>query len=643
MAQPVSDVVYDIEQYSPRSGRVIGEDEQIYNIVDLLGGGSGGTTNHAALSNLGFEASGHTGFASAVALQQEISNRELAISEKQGQIEELQGEIQAADTAISEVSTGLSGLNTAVTEGFQAVNGEILATNATLGKTNEALWGYEDPITREWMDGVLQSLQKELEYNAIMQLDVTATPALPSLPRARYWHIAMLGDLQGSYDYDRYFYLSAGEAHDDDISVAVARWRIDGQRVYFEYLDNGIVTETVDLTDVDGSVLLETYRPIADAGVVWFFGPNHGASAFPDNDNIRSILDINVTALYTIIGDSFQLATESKQLVGAINELFGAIGGSDSGGISNLIISDEETLENVQGSPNSLAVTPYEIGAWKLNTTARGFECTSTDPRFNGIWVDIGVNAAGTVNGNSLGTHIFMHESEQFVLVWSSWNANPNVPRAGYWFINNATTPRLDNSALVRLAVTAYAPADETITPPDTATMQWVYHESQEPTIYGFERHFNLHSTPDGKAYVGENELARVMDLPNIPTAPTTGDYVLSVSDGVISWIPSDSFAFIPDRENRVAVLNTDDTWTAEADGFVQRSATITHPSTTFAIFRLYQNGVIAWANEHAGLISTGLYEFTSETIPVKAGDVILTESSGSNITSTLYFIPPRR
>jgi len=66
-----------------------------------------------------------------------------------------------------------------------------------------------------------------------------------------------------------------------------------------------------------------------------------------------------------------------------------------------------------------------------------------------------------------------------------------------------------------------------------------------------------------------------------------------------------ENFAFIPDRANRVAVLNTDGTWTVSADGFVQRSATITHPSTAFAIFRLYQNDVIAWAIEHSGLLLT--------------------------------------
>jgi len=42
-ATPVSDDVYDIDAYSPRSGRIIGEDGKLYNIVDLLSGSGGGT------------------------------------------------------------------------------------------------------------------------------------------------------------------------------------------------------------------------------------------------------------------------------------------------------------------------------------------------------------------------------------------------------------------------------------------------------------------------------------------------------------------------------------------------------------------------------------------------------------------------
>jgi len=130
LAQPVSDVVHDIEQYSPRSGRVIGEDGELYNIVDLLAGGVG-TTDHAALSNLDFASSGHTDFASEAALNSEISNREAAIAAKQGQIE--------------------------------TINGELQDTNAVLLKTNEALWGHEDPVTKEWVAGTLQNLQDAVD------------------------------------------------------------------------------------------------------------------------------------------------------------------------------------------------------------------------------------------------------------------------------------------------------------------------------------------------------------------------------------------------------------------------------------------------------------------------------------------------
>jgi len=86
-AAPVADEVYDIEAYSPRSGRVIGEDGKLYNLVDLLlsfdGGGNGGedgTTNHAALSNLDFAQSRHTGFASQLSLISETQARQAALN-----------------------------------------------------------------------------------------------------------------------------------------------------------------------------------------------------------------------------------------------------------------------------------------------------------------------------------------------------------------------------------------------------------------------------------------------------------------------------------------------------------------------------------------------------------------------------------
>ena len=485
MAQPVSDVVHDIEQYSPRSGRIIGEDEQIYNLVDLLGSGSGGTNNHASLSNLDIANSGHTGFASEVALNNEISNRETAIAAKQGQIETL--------------------------------NGELQATNADLSKTNESLWGHIDEETREWVDGDIQRLEDIINYNAILQIDVTSTPAPPSLHRARYWHVDMVGDLQGSYDYDRYFYLTADEAQVDDDSTAVARWRIDGQRVFFEYFDGGVLTRTVDITAIDGSVILETFRPITEAGVVWFFGASRGTSAFPDADNIRSVIDINIPALQTIIGDSFTLATESKQLVGAINEIFTLhhIG-------SNVYTSDSSP-DGLSGISGDVAITPYGVYVMRLGAASTGFKATTTDQRFVGVWSDMGVNTQGTTTGESLGTHWYLHESGNYVLVWSSYNANPSIPRAGYWFINHAGTPRLDGSASLAYMMTPTQPLDSTTLPESGQwgwmNISWEAHEGTIPSQLGWERLFGIYKTPDSRAFVDEFELLRAVDLAtaNIP------------------------------------------------------------------------------------------------------------------------------
>ena len=98
---------------------------------------------------------------------------------------------------------------------------------------------------------------------------------------------------------------------------------------------------------------------------------------------------------------------------------------------------------------------------------------------------------------------------------------------------------------------------------------------------------------------------------------------------------------FIPDYASRSSVLTGDGTWTVTDTGFVQRFATVTHPNTVYAWFKLTVNGVIAWEVEYSGLLSTGLYEYSSPPLPVKAGDVITTSTGGGGITTMLYFIPP--
>ena len=98
---------------------------------------------------------------------------------------------------------------------------------------------------------------------------------------------------------------------------------------------------------------------------------------------------------------------------------------------------------------------------------------------------------------------------------------------------------------------------------------------------------------------------------------------------------------FVPDWENKTQVMTGLGTWTATASGFIQRQANINNPTTPYAIFRIKINGILAWSTEYAGLLTTGLYELTSPHIAVKKGDVIVIESTGSNITNALYFIPP--
>jgi len=129
-----------------------------------------------------------------------------------------------------------------------------------------------------------------------------------------------------------------------------------------------------------------------------------------------------------------------------------------------------------------------------------------------------------------------------------------------------------------------------------------------------------------------------------IEEAPIDGEYYAR-KDGLWANIDpnnGDTAAFIPDFVNRSQVMAGDGTWAVTADGFVQRAATVTHPSTAYAGFSMAINGITAWSVEYAGLLPSGLYDFTSPPIAVKKGDVVVTTSNGNGITSTLFHIPPQ-
>ena len=175
----------------------------------------------------------------------------------------------------------------------------------------------------------IDELNRDLKYNAIYTFDATVQSAPPNLPRGYNWHVDMIGPMMAEHQYSRFFYLDVEDAKLDQpgspvIEKAVARWVIDGKHVYFEYLTDGIVNTVVDLTNEDGDILIPRFRPIP-INNVWFFGKNQ-ANPFPTDDNVRSILDINVWGLALMLGNTFDLKTINKQIVGAINEINDKIG-----------------------------------------------------------------------------------------------------------------------------------------------------------------------------------------------------------------------------------------------------------------------------------------------------------------------------
>jgi len=171
----------------------------------------------------------------------------------------------------------------------------------------------------------IDELDKNLKYNAIYIFDATIQSAPPNLPRGYNWHVDIQEPLNVEHQYSRFFFLTAEDAALDqrgnpNINAAVARWFIDDFHMGFDYLENGLVHTTVDITSpIDGSVLIPSYRPIP-IGDTWFFGVNQ-ADPFPETDTVRSIVDINVQGLTVMLGNTFNLNTDNKQIVAAINEV----------------------------------------------------------------------------------------------------------------------------------------------------------------------------------------------------------------------------------------------------------------------------------------------------------------------------------
>jgi len=185
------------------------------------------------------------------------------------------------------------------------------------------------PLESTNVQDAIDRLDMDMRYNAICIFDATIQTAPPNLPRGYNWHVEMVGDMLDDHQYRRYFYLDVEDAILDlpsspNLSKAVACWVIDGKQMYFEYLTAGLVSTVVELTDENGAVLIQRFRPIP-IGDTWFFGSNQ-ANDFPTDDNVRSILDINVCGISTMLGNTFDLKTTNKQIVNAINEINDKVG-----------------------------------------------------------------------------------------------------------------------------------------------------------------------------------------------------------------------------------------------------------------------------------------------------------------------------
>jgi len=190
-----------------------------------------------------------------------------------------------------------------------------------LSRTSPEMLGLDATNIQDAIDEIDQLLK----YNAVFVFDATVQSAPPNLPRGYNWHVDIAKPLNFPHQYSRHFFLTAEAAALDqrgnpNIMAAVARWFIDGFHMGFDYLENGLVHTTVDITSpIDGSVLIPLFRPIP-IGTTWFFGVNQ-ADSFPETDMVRSIVDINVQGLNVMLGNTFNLTTDSKQIVAAINEV----------------------------------------------------------------------------------------------------------------------------------------------------------------------------------------------------------------------------------------------------------------------------------------------------------------------------------
>jgi hypothetical protein len=254
-----------------------------------------------------------------------------------------------------------------------------------------------------------------------------------------------------------------------------------------------------------------------------------------------------------LMGDTFFFFFEAKTIVPAINEVYN-IAKFDT----NVQIMSEPVINNIEkGIAGDLGVTKQALYEKSGDVFAFGYMIASSNPTIAGIYHYVGPCAGGDFP--SYDTPMFKKEDTvDTYLYWTAYNANPNVPRAGYWYIGPPSTnygvqatqhmtPYRPQSANAFASAINAALEQDKVTLLNTwansagllgLTGTWINVQSITGVISastsekGWTQLFNVSTDDHGKLTV-RNENG---DDWSISAPPAAGTWVLKSVDGNISW-----------------------------------------------------------------------------------------------------------
>jgi hypothetical protein len=330
----------------------------------------------------------------------------------------------------------------------------------------------------------LYEMLGEAFYNSVEAIDVTLREAPDGSARAHNWFVLMTGQLVGTYQYSRYLY---NTSFITPTTTPVARWVIDGKHIFFEFFDEtGAVSSTTDITDANGNPLISRFQPIGMTEL-WFFGPNDG-DPFPTDDTVRSMLYVNASVLWQLMGDPRDLITTEQTLVPAINEIAaGLMSRQNFRAVQGMIVPD-----NADGVLNDVFVSGSGVYLKTITTPGNGLVLSGVpapNTQFNGLWIDMGIDTEGTANGDAQGANWYAHESGLYVLKWSLYQGG-----SGYYWINDMANRKADDGNARAYAMASKPATPQTLPPPSfnlnmgggSFTCTWVWQTGSGDPVEGW-------------------------------------------------------------------------------------------------------------------------------------------------------------